>query len=273
VREGGQNCPYTNGSAFAPRRQMKPVRREREHHPCTIAGVRTKSSRASASYQRFGTQCTPRPSARTSGHPCAGRFACPKLARAIRSSMSQRRVSERRRAEEDPREADEVERRKRRASRRERRPPGSPCRARAATSASPRAGAVEGAPDDEVPRGPVPEAAEEHRDHEVAVRLPGAAARAAERHVEIVAQPGAERDVPAVPEVLEVLARCRARRSSRGARSRRGARSDGDVGVAGEVAVDLDGVGVDGDDELERRVALGVAERAADEVDARACRR
>src|SRR5207302_4139854 len=47
--------------------------------------------------------------------------------------------------------------------------------------------AVIGAPEDERPGGPVPEASQHHRDHEVAVRLPSGAARAAERYVQVVA--------------------------------------------------------------------------------------
>ena len=50
------------------------------------------------------------------------------------------------------------------------------------------------------------------------------AAAAAERDVQVVAQPARERDVPAAPEVLQRLARCRARRSSAGSGSRAAAR-------------------------------------------------
>src|ERR1044071_484196 len=61
--------------------------------------------------------------------------------------------------------------------------------------------AMQGAPGDELPRGAVPHPAEQHRQHQIAVRLPPAAPVAAERLVEIVAQPGGERDVPALPEI------------------------------------------------------------------------
>ena len=92
----------------------------------------------------------------------------------------------------------------------------------------------------------MPEAAEEHCDHKVGVEACGAYVGAAEWDIEVVAQPGRQRDVPALPEVLwvgggvgrvevawEVIA------EEHGA-------ADRDVGVAGEVAVDLHGVAVDG---------------------------
>src|SRR5579885_42813 len=64
--------------------------------------------------------------------------------------------------------------------------------------------AVEGAPDDIVPRGSVPEAAKDHGQHYVAPGFPGAAAAAAQRDEEIVAQPGGQRHVPAMPELGEI---------------------------------------------------------------------
>ena len=45
--------------------------------------------------------------------------------------------------------------------------------------------------------------------------------------------------------------------------------ADRDVRVAGEVGVDLDGVAVDADEHLERRVLVGRAEDVVDDVRAR----
>lgn len=50
--------------------------------------------------------------------------------------------------------------------------------------------AVEAAPDDEVPRRPVPESAQQHRHGKVAVAAEGSLAAAAERDVEIISQEG-----------------------------------------------------------------------------------
>ena len=57
------------------------------------------------------------------------------------------------------------------------------------------------APNYESPRCSVPQAAEQHRQHEIDVRPSRAAAVATERDVQIVAQPGAEADVPPLPEI------------------------------------------------------------------------
>ena len=57
------------------------------------------------------------------------------------------------------------------------------------------------APEDEGPGRAMPEAAEDHRQHQVAVGPQRAAAAAAQRDVEVVAQPVREADVPAAPEV------------------------------------------------------------------------
>ena len=64
--------------------------------------------------------------------------------------------------------------------------------------------AVEQAPDHEVPAGAVPQAAQEEHDDQVEVRRAGRDAVAAERHVEVVAEPARQRDVPAAPELLDV---------------------------------------------------------------------
>ena len=78
---------------------------------------------------------------------------------------------------------------------------------------------MEGAPEHEGPGRPVPQPAEQHREQEVHVgaRLPPAVS--AERDVEVVAQPGREADVPALPELPRVRARSTAGRSSARARS------------------------------------------------------
>src|SRR3972149_5939018 len=60
-----------------------------------------------------------------------------------------------------------------------------------------------GAPGEKGPARPVPEAADQHRQHQVAVREEPAAAISPERDVEVVAQPARERHVPAAPEVLD----------------------------------------------------------------------
>ena len=100
-------------------------------------------------------------------------------------------------------------------------------------------------PEDKVPVGAVPEAGEEpnHKDvEEVADRLDPVAAQ---RDVNIVAEPGAKGDVPAAPEfgdaagdvgVVEVLRELKAQHPPE---------ADGHEGITGKVEVDLEGVSDD----------------------------
>ena len=68
---------------------------------------------------------------------------------------------------------------------------------------------MQASPDDEGPVRAVPEAAEQHRQHQVDVGAELRAAVAAERNVEIVAQPRRQRDVPATPEIRKADRRVR----------------------------------------------------------------
>ena len=103
--------------------------------------------------------------------------------------------------------------------------------------------AVVQAPEHERPAGPVPQAAEEEDGQQVEIdpRLRDPAA--AQRDVDVVAEPGGERDVPAPPEVLhgagdvgivEVLDELEAQHPPQ---------PDGHVRVAREIEVDLQRVG------------------------------
>src|SRR4051812_44475608 len=106
------------------------------------------------------------------------------------------------------------------------------------------------APDDEGPVRAVPEAANHHRQQEVAVCLALTVPVAAKRDVEIVAQPGAQADVPAAPEVLQARRQVRLAEIDHEVEAEELGAAAGDVAVAAEVAVDLPGerVGADGDD-------------------------
>ena len=101
--------------------------------------------------------------------------------------------------------------------------------------------AVQSAPDHEGPVRAVPQAAEQHGQHQVDVGARCAAAIAAERHVEIVAQPGRQRDVPAPPEIGEADRRVRHAEVVRQAETEAQRGADRDGRVAREVAEDLAG--------------------------------
>ena len=126
--------------------------------------------------------------------------------------------------------------------------------------------AVDQAPGDERPPRAVPEPAEQHRQEQVAVRDRRAAAAPAERDVEVVAEPAGERHVPPPPEVLERDGGVRGVEVLRELEAEQERDADGDVRVAGEVGVDLHRVGVDRDQDLERRVLVRVGEDLVDDV-------
>src|SRR5579872_5605214 len=104
--------------------------------------------------------------------------------------------------------------------------------------------AVQRAPHHEFPRRAVPDATQQHRDHQIAVGFQPAVAIAAERFVEVVAQPGAERDVPALPELSEAQRAVGLVEIAWEAETAQRRQRDRDVGIGAEIAVDLHGIGV-----------------------------
>src|SRR3954463_5509617 len=106
---------------------------------------------------------------------------------------------------------------------------------------------VEPAPDHKRPGAPMPQASEEHRDHDVAINKPGPSPVSTERDVKIIAQPARETDVPPMPEVRNVRGKIGKPEIDRELVTEKPGRGDGHVGVAGEIAIDLDRVKEDRD--------------------------
>ena len=125
---------------------------------------------------------------------------------------------------------------------------------------------VDPAPDDEVPGAAVPQPAQQHDDHEVAVGVGAALSVAAQRHVQVVAQPARQGHVPATPEVLQGERPVRIVKVLREAEPEQECHADGDVGVTGEVRVDLDRVGVHGQHDFRPAVRPRVGEHAVDDL-------
>ena len=125
--------------------------------------------------------------------------------------------------------------------------------------------AVEGAPDHEGPARSVPQAAEQHRQEEVAVLRPRPATVAAERDVQVVAQPARQRHVPATPELLDRPRRVRLVEVVREADAHEHREADRHVGVPGEVRVDLHRVRPRADEQLQVGVLAGCDEDGIDD--------
>ena len=102
--------------------------------------------------------------------------------------------------------------------------------------------AVQRPPDHEGPRRAVPESAQQHDDRQVHVGADAPLAVAAERHVQIVAQPRRQRNVPAAPELGDRLRAVGRVEVLREHEAEHQAEADRHVGVAAEIEVDLERV-------------------------------
>ena len=149
------------------------------------------------------------------------------------------RLADARRAEEDPSEVNECERKAPAQKRRE--------LARMARFAVvPReqvfdqlTHAVDAPPQHERPVRAVPQAGDQERDQQVQPPPALPLAVAAERNVEIIAEPRGQRDVPAAPEIADARREVRRVEVLHQVEAEDLRRADRDHGIAAEVAVDL----------------------------------
>ena len=122
------------------------------------------------------------------------------------------------------------------------------------------------APEQVHPAGTVPQAAENHGENVVEISAEFAVSVAAEGNVEVVAQPCGEGDVPAAPEVGRVLRFERRVEVLLELITEQQCKADGHIGVAGEVAIQLEGEAEPAEQVLHAGVEHGIVEHAVDEV-------
>jgi hypothetical protein len=103
---------------------------------------------------------------------------------------------------------------------------------------------VQRAPDDVNPVGAMPQPAQQHRNHQVEVRAEFSFFIAAQRDVEVVAQPGGQRNMPPLPEVLDGDGLVRAPEVFGQLKPEQQRQTDRHVGIPGKIAVNLDRVAV-----------------------------
>ena len=125
--------------------------------------------------------------------------------------------------------------------------------------------AVESSPDDKVPRRAVPESAQHHGNHQVAVGLCCAAAISAQGNIEVIPEPGGQTNMPSSPEFSDVGGEIGEREIAGQVVAQESGGGDGHVGVAGEVAVDLHGVEDHGNPDAQRVVEVGIGEYRVDD--------
>src|SRR5262245_17501523 len=90
----------------------------------------------------------------------------------------------------------------------------------------------------------MPQTAQQHRQHQVDVGPQCAAAVPAQRDIQIIAQPGGETNVPAPPKIAWVGGEIGLPEVDHQIEAHQLGQTQGDVAVAGEIAVDLQGEGV-----------------------------
>ena len=111
-------------------------------------------------------------------------------------------------------------------------------------------------PEQEVQVRAVPEPGREPDDQQIEDHAPAAAAAAAEREIQIVAEPRAERDVPPAPELRHAQREIRAAEVLRQVEAEHPADADGHERVAPEVKIELERIRKRGHPRQRRREAL-----------------
>ena len=100
---------------------------------------------------------------------------------------------------------------------------------------------MEGAPDDEGPVGPVPQSAHQEDDERVTDNLRLRAAAAAQRNIHVIPEPGGQGNVPTPPEFGDIPAEIRDVEVPHQLDTEQLGCADGNIRIAGEVPVDLEG--------------------------------
>ena len=98
------------------------------------------------------------------------------------------------------------------------------------------------APEHEIPASAMPEASKQPYDRDVAQLLGKTAAAAAERDVDIITEPAAHRDMPALPEICDAVRDKRIVEVFREVEAQHAAEADRHIGITGKVEVDLESV-------------------------------
>ena len=102
----------------------------------------------------------------------------------------------------------------------------------------------------------MPDAGQQPHEQQIADRPGRAAAAAAERDIQILAEPRAERDVPAPPELRHAQRQIRAAEVLRDVEAQHPADADGHERVAPEVKIELERIRERGHPRKRRREAL-----------------
>src|SRR5271170_3703492 len=104
--------------------------------------------------------------------------------------------------------------------------------------------AMESTPNHVSPVCPMPQAAEQHGQQEVAIGLAFSVSIPAQWNVQIIAEPGAQTDVPAPPEILNAVGQVRLAEIHHKMKAHELGASPGNAAVTAEVAINLPSEGI-----------------------------
>src|SRR6266853_2762719 len=100
---------------------------------------------------------------------------------------------------------------------------------------------MDGAKDDKGPICAMPKTGENHGDEEITRGFPLATSASAERNVQVFAEPGAQADVPAAPEILKTIGEEGLAEIDNKMEAQQLSASARDIAVTAEVSINLPG--------------------------------
>jgi len=116
---------------------------------------------------------------------------------------------------------------------------------------------VQATPDDKRPACAVPQTADKEYDEQIEIMSCFGATVAAERNIEIIAEPGGKADMPSRPEFLNASCAVRTVKVLHKADTHHSRAADGNIRITREVAIDLNGEQNGSDDDTEPRCRFG----------------
>ena len=124
------------------------------------------------------------------------------------------------------------------------------------------------APKDEIPGSPMPQTAQKHGDNKVGVLAYLTFTVAAQRDIEIIAQPTGKRNMPTTPKLCNGCRLIRRVEVHIKMEAQQQGNADSHIAVPGEVAIDLERIAVNAHKVFHARIQSRIIEDALHKVDA-----
>ena len=98
-------------------------------------------------------------------------------------------------------------------------------------------------PNHEVPGSTVPETRNQENQPEVKIQPPDRHPVTTQRNVKVIAHPAPQRNMPATPELTDILRNIRIIKILQKVKTDHPAKPDGHIGITGKIVIDLEGIG------------------------------